>query len=226
MSENTVQSSELASQYLNQVTSDLERNVKEQERVTAEISALQHQLATLQHDHTVLVNMQRALGTPAAPGPAESAGPADTGGTTVPSPRKKTSAAPGTRRRGKKNDAEQTSARKRPAKKPAAKKPAAEKPAAENAGASAAQPTLTELIRRHLAEQSEPRSAAEVAAALGQSHPDRTVKTTVVRTSLENLVAKNQAQRTKQGTSVFYTAVGPVEQTAASEAGPGQETAG
>ncbi|MEV5431951.1 BlaI/MecI/CopY family transcriptional regulator [Streptomyces sp. NPDC052701] len=210
MSENTVQSSELTSQYLNQVTSDLERNVKEQERITAEISALQHQLATLQHDHTVLVNMQRALGTSAA------AEPAETAGTTVPSPRKKTSPAPGTRKRGKKSDAEQTSAKKRPAKKSAAK----------NAGPSTARPTLTELIRRHLAEQSEPRSAAEVATALGQSHPDRTVKTTVVRTSLENLVAKNQAQRTKQGTSVFYTAVGPAEQTAASEAGARQETAG
>ncbi|MFV5997980.1 hypothetical protein ACNPQM_37810, partial [Streptomyces sp. NPDC056231] len=42
--------------------------------------------------------------------------------------------------------------------------------------------------------------------ALAQAHPDRGVKTTVVRTTLEGLVAKSQAQRTKQGSSVFYTA--------------------
>jgi len=57
-----------------------------------------------------------------------------------------------------------------------------------------------------LAGQSEPRSAAEITTALGQQYPERTVKTTVVRTTLEGLVARNQAQRTKQGASVFYTA--------------------
>ncbi|MER7490789.1 hypothetical protein ABTY20_33900, partial [Streptomyces sp. NPDC126497] len=67
-------------------------------------------------------------------------------------------------------------------------------------------PKLVELVRRHLGEQSEPRSAAEVADALGRAHPGRTVKTTVVRSTLEGLVARNQAQRTKQGSSVFYTA--------------------
>jgi hypothetical protein len=81
-----------------------------------------------------------------------------------------------------------------------------------------AQPTLVELIRGHLAEQSEPRSAAEIAAALGQAHPDRSVKTTVVRTTLEGLVAKSQAQRSKQGNSVFYTASAVPEQAAPPQA--------
>lgn len=63
MSESTMQSAtELASQYSVQVTDDLERNVKEQERVSTEITALQQQLAALQHDHALLVNMQQALG--------------------------------------------------------------------------------------------------------------------------------------------------------------------
>jgi hypothetical protein len=65
-------------------------------------------------------------------------------------------------------------------------------------------PTLVALIRRYLAEQSEPCSAAEVAAALSEAHPDRAIKTTVVRTTLEGLVARSNAQRLKQGHSVFY----------------------
>ncbi|GAA0544192.1 hypothetical protein GCM10010390_52840 [Streptomyces mordarskii] len=69
-----------------------------------------------------------------------------------------------------------------------------------------AQPTLVDLVREHLTGQGEPRSAAEITAALDKQHPERNVKNTVVRTTLENLVAKNQAQRTKQGSSVFYTA--------------------
>ncbi|WNZ14154.1 hypothetical protein [Streptomyces sp. 11x1] len=78
--------------------------------------------------------------------------------------------------------------------------------ATKTAPAEKAQPTLVELIRRHLTEQSEPRSAAEVAAALAQAHPDRRVQTNVVRTTLEGLVAKSNAQRVKQGSSVYYTA--------------------
>lgn len=52
----------LTSQYIAQVTGDLERNVKEQERISAEIEALQEQLGALQHDHSVLVSMREALG--------------------------------------------------------------------------------------------------------------------------------------------------------------------
>lgn len=77
-------------------------------------------------------------------------------------------------------------------------------------------PTLVDLVRQHLANQREPRSAAEISTALDRQHPERTIKATVVRTTLEGLVARNQAQRTKQGTSVFYTspdASGPAAQT-------------
>ncbi|MFE6554245.1 BlaI/MecI/CopY family transcriptional regulator [Streptomyces sp. NPDC004096] len=74
---------------------------------------------------------------------------------------------------------------------------------------------MVELVRRHLTEQGEPRSAAEVATALETAYAERDIKTAVVRTTLENLVAKNQAQRTKQGSSVYYTAPAPAERTAA-----------
>ncbi|MFJ8061047.1 hypothetical protein [Streptomyces sp. NPDC096142] len=50
-----------------------------------------------------------------------------------------------------------------------------------------ARPTLVELIRRHLAEQNEPRSAAEISTALSQAHPERDIKTKVVRVTTEGL---------------------------------------
>ncbi|MCX5372271.1 hypothetical protein [Streptomyces sp. NBC_00103] len=204
MSENTP-ATELTSQYTAQVTADLERNTKEQERVGVEIAALQEQLASLQRDHTVLVNIQQAID--AVPVPDTTAAPS--GNVPVPAPRKK--AAPsGTGKRtrpGKKTQPSSKTAAQpaRTAGKTAGK--SAGKPSAGKAeAAQTAQPTLVDLVRRHLTEQSEPRSAAEIATALGQAHPERAIKTTVIRTTLEGLVAKTQAQRSKQGSSVFYTA--------------------
>ncbi|MFF3334122.1 hypothetical protein ACFYWX_32000 [Streptomyces sp. NPDC002888] len=210
MSENA-SITELTSQYTAQVTADLERNAKEQERIGSEIAALQEQLAALQRDHTVLVSIQRAID--AAPAPAERAAGSDS--VTVPTPRKKTAAqaSSGRRERTKKAAAEPHPS---PAGKPAARKHGGRITAAKKTG----QPTLVDLVRRHLAEQSEPRSAAEVATALGQDHPERGIKTNVVRTTIEGLVAKSQAQRTKQGASVFYTAPDAPEQAAQSEQQP------
>ncbi|ANJ10953.1 BlaI/MecI/CopY family transcriptional regulator [Streptomyces parvulus] len=246
MSESTTQSAtQLASQYSVQVTDDLERNVKEQERVSAELTALQQQLAALQHDHALLVNVQQALGITAPEHPAAAA--------TVPAPRESAPTAPaapasrGRSRARKAATAPKRAAAPKPAAKQAAKSPAtkgtakpaarpaakqtgkpatkqagkattkaatkpAAKPAAKKAPAqAAAQPTLVELVRTHLVEANEPRSAAEVTTALGKAHAERNVKTTVVRTTLEGLVAKNQAQRSKQGSSVYYTATGAAE---------------
>ncbi|GHA48756.1 hypothetical protein GCM10010345_61540 [Streptomyces canarius] len=191
---------ELTSQYVSQVTNDLEHNLKEQERITAEIAVLQEQLATLQHDHGTLLNMRQALGLAAPAGRA-----------VVPAPRKKSG---GTRRADDKKPAAakpvaKSAATKKPVAKKAATKATAGKPAATKASPSEpAQPTLIELVRRHLAEQTEPRSAAEVSEALVQAYPERGIQRKVVRTTLENLVAKNGAQRTKQGTSVFYVVPG------------------
>ncbi|MFC8259581.1 hypothetical protein ACFUNF_18525 [Streptomyces sp. NPDC057291] len=205
MSEIQVHATGLASQYIAQVTGDLERNVKEQERLSAEIEALQEQLGALQHDHSVLVSMQEALGG------ASPAGEADT--TAAPTvPRQATAEA----KQSKPKKAAATSAKATASKKSVAKAPSAKasspKASSEKAPKADTKPTLVNLIRGHLEQQSEPRSATEISAALTKAHPDRGVKTTVVRTTLEGLVAKSQAQRTKQGSSVFYTA------TAASEA--------
>ncbi|GHC90183.1 hypothetical protein [Streptomyces flavofungini] len=196
----------LASQYATQVSSDLERNVKEQERIRAEIDSLQEQLAALHHDHTVLTNIRQALELATPPAATDEA---PDGASVVPAPRGKASAAAS---RSKQSATRQAgSPQRRATGGKQARKPAAVK---------AAEPTLVELISRHLAVQSEPRSAAEIATDLGQAHPDRGIKTTVVRTTLENLVAKNRAQRSKQGTSVFYTAPDAPAQPAAPEEQP------
>ncbi|MCX5287089.1 MULTISPECIES: hypothetical protein [unclassified Streptomyces] len=209
MSESTTTATELTAHYIAQVTGDLERNLKEQERIRAEISALQEQLATLQQDHTVLVNMQQALGITERPaGPGLTPERADTA---VPAPRQKADGEPSDSPKARKTTTAPAS--------PTDGKPTAKKPATKAAATKkTARPTLVELIRHHLTEQSEPRSAAEISTALGQAHTERDIKIKVVRVTLEGLVAKSQAQRTKQGTSVYYTAPDAPEPTAASQA--------
>ncbi|MEU0030511.1 hypothetical protein [Streptomyces sp. NPDC006335] len=202
MSESAPDTTELTSQYSTQVAGDLERNLKEQERLSGEIEALQGQLAALRHDHTVLLNIQQVLGTP-PPAPSSGA-PAEAA---VPAPRKR--AAARDERSGTRKSA--APARRRTATKAAAKA------SPERSG-----PTLVELVREHLAGQKEPRSAAEISTALGGQHPERTIKATVVRTTLEGLVARNQAQRTKQGTSVFYTSPDATGAASQAEGGSAQ----
>ncbi|MFC4469330.1 BlaI/MecI/CopY family transcriptional regulator [Streptomyces xiangluensis] len=181
------ETTELKAQYASQLAADLERNAKEQERINAEVAALQEQLHALQRDQALLVSMQQALGGE-SPAAAPEAAAADA--VPVPTPRK-ASAAP----------------RTRPRKKATAqsKKTAAKTPVAGKAPTAKTAPTLGELIREHLSRQTEPRSAAEVTAALAQAHPERNPKDKVVRVTLEGLVAKGHVQRTKQGKSVFYS---------------------
>ncbi|MEW2048721.1 hypothetical protein [Streptomyces sp. NPDC005476] len=194
----SVSATELASQYTAQVNADLERNTKEQERVGAEIASLQEQLAALEHNHSVLVSIQQAIQAAPVPAPA-AAQPAES--VAVPAPRTKKSAASGT---GKRTQAKPKKSAPRVTRK--AEKPAvSQRKNTTGPADDAAQQTLVDLVRRHLSQQSEPRSAAEITTALGAAHPERSIKTTVVRTTLEGLVAKTQAQRSKQGSSVFYT---------------------
>ncbi|MFF9131089.1 hypothetical protein [Streptomyces sp. NPDC014806] len=285
MSDASVSATHLTSQYLAQVTSDLEHNTKERERIGAEISALQEQLAALEHDFGVLQNVRQALegATPDATDTTNTDAAEDTSSAAesvvVPAPRRsaarkprtgtgagaaskrtraKSTKTPATKSTATKSTATKTSAGKAPAAKaaqtkaaqtkaPAAKAAEAKAPAAKAAEAKAAgaarggakqkqaaakkstartspaaggAPKLVELVRQHLTEQKEPRSAAEVAEALGQAHPQRSFKTTVVRTTLESLVARNHAQRTKQGSSVFYTASEASQEANGSQAAP------
>ncbi|UGQ12597.1 hypothetical protein LO772_02985 [Yinghuangia sp. ASG 101] len=168
---------ELKEQYAAQVTADLERNTREQERIGAEVAALHEQLLALQQDQTLLEGMRQAIGAPLP------AGSGKTGGTAA---ARKSAAAPETGRRRK------AAAAPRGKAKTAAKR-------------STGQPTLGELIHAHLAARSEPRSTAEITESLVQAHPQRGIKNKVVRTTIEGLVARGRVERRKQGSSVYYT---------------------
>ncbi|MCX4649603.1 MULTISPECIES: hypothetical protein [unclassified Streptomyces] len=195
MTDNPATITSVTSQYATQVAQDLELNTKEQERIGAELSALQTQLRILQDDQSVLHSIQKTLGNRPASAPA----------TPEPSTSLPQQAS------GKNTTTRRAPSKTAGVKAPSAKKttPQAKKDKTQGAEPKAvtasAQPTLIALIRTHLDQQKEPRSAAEVTTALAEAHPQRNIKTTVVRTTLENLVAKSQAHRTKQGASVLYT---------------------
>ncbi|MFE5027713.1 hypothetical protein ACFRAO_31390 [Streptomyces sp. NPDC056656] len=196
MTDNPVTITSVTSQYATQVAQDLELNAEEQERIGAELSALQAQLRILQDDQSVLHSIQKTLGSrpaaaPTAPKPSTSLPQQASGKNTT------------TRRAPSKTPAKAPSAKKTTVQAKKEKAQGAEPKAAT----ASAQPTLIALIRTHLDQQKEPRSAAEVTSALAEAHPHRKIKSTVVRTTLENLVAKSQAHRSKQGASVFYTSV-------------------
>lgn len=228
MTETPSDTTDLKAQYTAQVAADLERNAKEQERLRGEIDALADQLRSLQQDQTVLANMQQALGIEAS----TSAVADEVTTPSVPRQKSATTPEPGKRTRAKKAAPAQggKQAKKPTTAKTAATKTSAPKTAAPKSGTPKAaapkkgQPTLVELIRRHLTEQSEPRSAAEVATALTQAHPDRRIQTNVVRTTLEGLVAKSNAQRTRQGSSVYYTAPDAQEPATPSQAASESES--
>ncbi|SHM87147.1 hypothetical protein [Actinacidiphila paucisporea] len=189
----------LKSQYLAQIEADLERTAKEKQRLSTDLAALQEQLATLEQDHTLLLGVQQAL-VAASSSPAQeaepAAAPADLPTAAVPRPRKP-AAAPRTPK--------QATAKQAAAKQSAAKTKTASAPRTGTNTSSQA-PTLVELVVADLTGHSEPRSAAEVTTALAGAHPDRKIQTTVVRNTLEALVAKGQSLRSKQGRSVYYSA--------------------
>lgn len=181
----------LKAQYAAQVAADLDRSSREQERVVAELARLQEELVVLQHDHALLMSMHQTLadGVPTAAG---------TG-------RKPDATAVG--RVPHQPQAEPKPTGRKPAPAQAAAQPTASA-AVVSEEAKAHRTTLVGLVHDHLRAQSAPSSAAEVTAALVEAHPDRRIKATVVRTTVEGLVAKGLIDRIKQGKSVFYTAVG------------------
>ncbi|MEU5902432.1 BlaI/MecI/CopY family transcriptional regulator [Streptomyces venezuelae] len=209
----------MQAQYAARVAADLETNRKEQERIGAEVAALQEQLQALENDHAVLLSMQQALGSPdTATGDTKQSARRKKA---VPAPRTSTNNSRATR--SKKTavaakDKAATDAPKTTAKRSATPKASSKAtPKASSKAAPKTGPTLVELIADHLGQQQEPRSAAEIATALDKALPDRTVKTTVVRTTVEGLVAKGRVQRSKQGSSVFYTSTTSAERPAATE---------
>ncbi|MEV8525157.1 MULTISPECIES: hypothetical protein [unclassified Streptomyces] len=189
-------STTLQSQYAAQIQSDLDSNVTDREQIAAQITTLQEQLSVLENNHALLTTMQQALG--------------DTD-TAAPTPGKTAKATKGAKEakgaKAAKKTAEASAQRvpqARTAPKSAARTPKKQAQPAARTRATGG-PTLRELVAAHLAKSDEPRSAAEITEGLTAAHPDRNIANTVVRNTLENLVAKGQAQRTRQNRSVFYT---------------------
>ncbi|WP_413812410.1 hypothetical protein [Streptomyces sp. OE57] len=184
----------LKSQYTAQITADLERNAAEHERLSADIATLQRQLSALEDNRALLLSMRQTLDNEAT-GDEDNT---DVSGLADGSSPTRKSASPSAREPKKKSDT------------PSGKRKGAESGRSRTKGArETGMPTLGDLIRDDLAQHGEPRSAAEITAALSQVLPDREIKATVVRSTLESLVAKGQAHRTKQQRSVFYSAAAP-----------------
>lgn len=181
------ESTNLKDQYATQLATDLERNEKEQEHLKAQLTALQQ-------DHVLLLSLRKALGSDASP--ADASEPVEVDAHPI-AAEKGTAVAQAAVPRARKGKGETHADSGRP-KKVAARTVAKAK--------DSKKPTLRDLVAGHLAQQHEPRSVAEVTAELTTAHPDRTLSATVVRNTLENLVAKAEVERTKQGGSVYYTA--------------------
>ncbi|MFJ9038618.1 hypothetical protein ACIRF8_18750 [Streptomyces sp. NPDC102406] len=175
-------------QYATQVAADLERNAKEQERIVAELEKLEAQLQALRDDQAILENMRRALDA------KESAA-------TLVKPRRASAARAGAK----------TGSPKRKTARTASSTPSAPPSGTDKEPSGEGRPTLVTLVQDILRQQKEPRSAAELTEALAAAHPDRTFRKPVVRTTVEGQVAKGLAQRSKQGSSVFYSAPGQAE---------------
>ncbi|MGV9848738.1 hypothetical protein ACWDWU_08055 [Streptomyces sp. NPDC003442] len=210
------ESASLKSQYAAQVTADLERNSAEHEHLSSEIAALREQLAMLENNRALLLSMRQTLGGDAAGGATENGGVSSSGDGS--SARREVATLSATRKARKKADA---AGGKRKGAESGGSRPRRQR--VREAGV----PTLRELVRDDLAHHGEPRSAAEVTGALSQALPEREIKPTVVRGTLESLVAKGQAHRIKQKRSVFYSAVATdAASDAASDAGePGEARA-
>jgi hypothetical protein len=195
MPDNVSDPTNLKTQYAAQVSTDLEHNAKEQERIGSDIAALQHQLDELERDHALLLSMQQTLTVDPLATVLEGA-VTGTATTTARLPRA----------RRPKDSAHDTDTKRGTAGRRAR---AADGPA-KGRGArrrSAGGPTLREIVSRLLAAHDGPQSAAEITSALSSAHPERGVSPTVVRNTLEALVAKGQALRSKQQKSVYYSAV-------------------
>ncbi|MEU8877535.1 hypothetical protein AB0D24_41695 [Streptomyces javensis] len=188
------ESANLKSQYAAQVAADLERNSAEHERLSSEIAALQEQLTVLEDNRALLLSMRQTLGDDTG-GATENGGVSGSGDGS--SARREVAALSATRKARKKANA---AGGKRKGAESGGSRPRRQR--ARETGV----PTLRELVSNDLAQHGEPRSAAEVTAALSKALPEREIKPTVVRGTLESLVAKGQAHRTKQKKSVFYSA--------------------
>ncbi|WP_329167865.1 hypothetical protein OG939_35780 [Streptomyces sp. NBC_01685] len=179
------EASTVTASYAQKVTQDLAVTRSEQERVRAELTRLQDELRQLEESEQVLVKVQVVL--------------ADASGSASGQNKKKASVP--SARRGKASAAQVKASGKAKSSKAGAKTAAKEAAPAKDGS----EETWAALASGYLTVQGEPKSAAEVTAALSEAHPQRKVQATVVRNALEQGVARGLLERSKQGRSVYYT---------------------
>ncbi|MBM7439410.1 hypothetical protein [Streptomyces sp. HB132] len=194
MSENTPTSG-ISADYAQRITDDLEANRSEQDRARAELTRLQGELVQLEEGEQILVKMQEVLGRTGKPAAGKGKGKGRKAAVSVPAARR----AKG--RTASRKGVEGAKPRTRTGQK-----------AQTSAGVTAApkgagEPTWRTLVTGFLADQREPKSAAEVTAALTEAHPQRATQVAVVRNTLEQGVAHGLLERSKQGRSVYYSPV-------------------
>ncbi|KPC81116.1 MULTISPECIES: hypothetical protein [Streptomyces] len=192
MSENTPTSG-ISADYAQRITDDLAANRSEQERARAELTRLQDELIQLEEGEQILVKMQVVLGGTGKP--ATGKGKGRKAAVSVPAARR----AKGRTESGKGGDGAKPRAR--------AGQKAQASTDATAAPKAAGEPTWRALVTGYLADQKEPKSAAEVTAALTEAHPQRATQVAVVRNTLEHGVAHGLLERSKQGRSVYYSPV-------------------
>ncbi|WEV29528.1 BlaI/MecI/CopY family transcriptional regulator [Streptomyces sp. 71268] len=188
------------------VESVLRHMDEERAELVSQLAGLQHRLEQLETSKALLLTyIGSSDGASLAPAPAPATRPVGATESAVPDepataatvavPGARRSSASSSRRAGGRAARQGTTGRGKGRKKSAAAKVAA--PARGQRG---------QTIVEYLAEHGEPRSATEVTNALQERHTDQEWSRAGVRESLEHLVSKNQAQRTTQGRSVFYSA--------------------
>ncbi|MGW8954713.1 hypothetical protein [Streptomyces sp. NPDC055709] len=210
--------------YMAQITAVLETNAQEQGRVRSQITDLQARLARLQHDHKLLSEMcGTEAGAPVTPVKDDAAvSPASE----TASPSAKVDAASG----------ETAPQQAVPQPRRGKAKKAAAAPRNHQKKATQSRPRLTAKSPKATAERSvplrelvhglltsEPQKVKELVEALNKTHPKRAVDNPqLVRNALNTLIAKGLAERSKQGTDVFYSTS---ESNTAVVPGPAPESA-
>ncbi|WP_405896207.1 hypothetical protein OG242_00420 [Streptomyces sp. NBC_00727] len=215
----------IQSKYAQQYADDLAVNRREQEDVTAQVTALRARLEQLKVEEGWLAKAQGTLPVAPLPAAAEAEPSADaTRG--VPQQRQDQAVAkqpeePVKKKSpSKKTAARRTAARKtaaQPAKRAAARKPetkvsAQRVPAAQalvDQGAAEEEPgrPLWQLILEILLKTpGQPYVAREVHDQLAKDHPSRKTSAQTVRNNLETLVKKSLAEKSRQQGNVMYTA--------------------
>ncbi|MGW1894030.1 hypothetical protein ACWCP6_27830 [Streptomyces sp. NPDC002004] len=233
----------IQNRYAPQFAADLEKNLAEQEELRTRLEQLRSEEAWLRSVQGTLPAEGAGPAATAQPsaGPAsataqETSAPAKEA--PVPQPRQEETSSPATPAkktgRARKSAAAKTTtataaktAPKKTAKRAAVQKTAAKKTEAsakKTMGTTGEPPLGTILLSILESTTGEPRTAGEVTSDLEKAFPARARDVNTVRNTLERLVAKSRIERSKQGSTVYYSVPQPQSQADAQEKRVGEES--